>query len=99
MESTGTRISHHYVKKIQTSDKFHSKSLQVVDEEQQAVGDVDLAHAGVEVDAEQVHVGIDLLDATLHAARDDVVGNAAERLQRDDVVHAHLGKFGHLGSE
>ena len=87
-----TNISHIYLQR-------RGKLLEIVDEEQQTVGDVHLTDAGIEVNAEQIHVGVELLDAAFHTSGDDVVGDATERLERDDVIDTVFGKFRHLGRE
>ena len=61
-------------------------------EEQQTVGDVDIAHAAVEIQREQMHVWMELLDATLEAFGYNMVGYAAKRLEADDMVDALLGQ-------
>ena len=65
--------------------------FQVGNEQQQPVEDVDVADASVEVEGEQIQLRIELADAFLHAFRDDVVGDAPEGLQADDVVYAVSG--------
>ena len=50
--------------------------LQVVDKQEQTVGYVDIAHAAVEIEREQMQVGPELAYPLLYALDHDVIGNA-----------------------
>ena len=52
----------------------------VVQEEVHAVEEVDFTVAGVAVEEEQVHLGVEGFEAVLDAFGDDVIGDAAEGL-------------------
>jgi len=54
----------------------------------QAVGDIGIGSAGIEVEEEQGEVGVMFFVTVLNAFADDMVGDAAERLERDDLVDA-----------
>lgn len=52
----------------------------VVKEEQQTVGDIDFAHSRVEIEAQQVEVGIEIVEFLLHALGYNMIGDAAKWL-------------------
>ena len=57
-----------------------------------AVEKVHFTHPGVSIQEEQVELGELLLKTFLHPFGDDVVGDAAERLQSKHVLNAILNK-------
>ena len=71
----------------------------VVGEEHQAVGDVHVAHTAVEVERKQVHLRVEGFYPFLDPFGYDVVGDAAERLQADDVVHSRAGESDDFGRQ
>ena len=62
----------------------------------QAVEDICFGGAAVEVEEEEVDVRVELAHLLFDAFGDDVVGDAGEGLQADDVFHAFFGQRGHL---
>lgn len=61
---------------------------QAVEEEEETVCDVHGTHARIEIEAQQVQVGVEGVESSLNAFAYDVVGYASEGLQTDDVLHA-----------
>ena len=52
----------------------------------EAVVEVDVCGAGVDVEEEEGRVGVEFLEAVFDAFGHDVVGDAPERLHADDAV-------------
>ena len=54
----------------------------------QAVGHIGLRGAGIEIEEEDGEVGEEVLVSALDTFADDMVGDAAEGLERDDFLDA-----------
>jgi len=63
--------------------KISSRRPRVVDEKVHAVEEINLAHTHIRIQEQQVDVRILLLQAFLRALGDNVVGNAAKRLETE----------------
>ena len=68
----------------------------VFDHKMQSVEYVGFGGAAVEVEEQQAQLRIDLLDFFLDAFGNDVIGDAAERLQADHVLYAAFGQVANL---
>jgi hypothetical protein len=70
--------------------------FRVIDKEMHPIEEVDFADSRIRVEEEQVQLRIYFLHLLFRALGDDVIGNAAERLQAQHIVDAVLGKGSHL---
>ncbi len=68
----------------------------MVHEEVHPVEEIYLAHARICIQEQQVDVRIFLLQAFLHTLGDDVIGDAAKRLEAQHIRHAVARKGGDL---
>ncbi len=68
----------------------------MVDKEVHPIEEVDFAHARIRVEEEQVQLRIHLLHLLFHAFGNDVIGNAAERLQAQHIIDSVFYKGCHL---
>ena len=66
--------------------------LLVLYQKMQPVKHIGFRSTAVEVEEQEVNVGVEFPHFLFDALGDDVVGNAGERLQTDDVFHAFLGE-------
>ena len=62
----------------------------------QPVENVRFGGAAVEIEEQQVHIGVKFPHLLLYSLGNDVVGDAGERLQTDDVLHTVFRQGGHL---
>lgn len=65
----------------------------------QSVGHIGLRGAGIEIEEEDGEVGEEVLVSALDAFADDMVGDAAEGLERDDFLDAVLRKVAYLAGQ
>lgn len=63
----------------------------MVYEQQQTVGDVHVTDSAVKVQREHIQFGNNRLDPFFDALGHNMVGNAPERLQTDDIVYPLTG--------
>ena len=65
----------------------------------QTVGDIGVRCAGIEIEEKQRQMRVEVLVTALYSFADDVVGYAAERLQRDHFVDAMIRQVAYLAGQ
>ena len=65
----------------------------------QTVGDIGIGCAGIEIEEKQRQMRVEIFVTALYTFADDVVGYAAERLQRDHFVDAVIRQVAYLAGQ
>ena len=71
----------------------------LLQQKMQSVGDIGVGCAGIEVEEKQRQMRVEIFVTAFDSFADDVVGNAAEGLQRDHFVDAVIRQVAYLAGQ
>ena len=71
----------------------------LLQQKMQTVGDIGVGCAGIEVEEKQRQMRVEIFVTALYSFADDMVRNAAKRLQRDHFVDAMICQIAYLAGQ